>query len=113
MKNAFAGVNYNIAYAILSTLALLVIFIFPCIAIFYPTGITQWLYGLTFIASTLSCQDNAGFFKLKRWPAVALPIGVAGIIYILCKSTLLALINGGINWRDTHYSLKELRANKV
>ncbi len=113
MKNAFAGVNYNIAYTILATLALLTIFIFPCIAIFYPAGITQWLYGLILIASMLFYQDNASFFKLKKWPCIALPVGVACIIYILCKSTLLALINGGINWRGTHYSLKELKGNKV
>lgn len=113
MKNAFAGVNYNVANTIMATLFLFLFFIFPCIGVFYPAGIAPWLYGLILIGSTLSYQDNAGFFKLKKWSAIALPVGVAGIIYILCKSTLLALINGGINWRDTHYSLKDLKANKV
>jgi len=34
-------------------------------------------------------------------------------VFLLWNSTLRTLINGGINWRDTHYSLAELRANKV
>jgi hypothetical protein len=34
-------------------------------------------------------------------------------IYIVWRSTILALRRGGLRWRDTHYSLAELRANKV
>jgi hypothetical protein len=29
------------------------------------------------------------------------------------NSTWKTLMNGGINWRDTHYPLAELKSNKV
>ena len=33
-------------------------------------------------------------------------------IYIILRATFITLKNGGINWRGTHYSLKELRKNE-
>ena len=42
-----------------------------------------------------------------------LPLAVAMFIYIQWRTMLLTFINGGIRWRDTHYSLEELKANKV
>jgi hypothetical protein len=34
-------------------------------------------------------------------------------IYILLRTMLLNLIQGGIRWRGTFYSLKELKGNRV
>ncbi len=33
--------------------------------------------------------------------------------FILWRATFKALVNGGIDWRGTHYPLKDLKANRV
>jgi hypothetical protein len=40
-------------------------------------------------------------------------LAVVMFLFILWRSTLVTLKNDGVNWRGTHYSLSELRANKV
>jgi len=44
---------------------------------------------------------------------VLFPISVLLFIYLMWNSTRKTLMNDGINWRDTHYALAELKANKV
>jgi len=35
------------------------------------------------------------------------------MVYIVWRSMVVIYLNNGINWRGTHYSLAELKANKV
>ena len=39
-------------------------------------------------------------------------IAVLLLVYIQWRTMLLNYYHNGIQWRDTHYSLAELRANK-
>jgi hypothetical protein len=41
------------------------------------------------------------------------PITTALFVFILLRTMLLNLFQGGIYWRGTFYSLKELKANTV
>ena len=50
---------------------------------------------------------------VRALSAVCLPLPVLLCVYILIRNTFLTYWRGGIQWRDTHYSLKELRANKI
>ena len=45
--------------------------------------------------------------------ALAFPLAVLLLVYIQWRTMLLNYYHNGIRWRDTHYSLAELRANKV
>jgi hypothetical protein len=45
--------------------------------------------------------------------AFLLPVATAIMIYIQWRAMVLTYFRGGIRWRDTHYSLAELKANKV
>ena len=42
-----------------------------------------------------------------------MPIGILMFIYVVVRSTVLALARGGIRWRDTFYPLDALRANRA
>lgn len=113
MKNAFAGVGYSVVLLILSTIALLVFMFFPFVAVFLTTGITQQLYVTAIALIALIFIDNARVTGLRSWYVLGFPFATLLFIYILWKAALKTLINGGIDWRDTHYSLQELRKNKV
>jgi hypothetical protein len=45
--------------------------------------------------------------------ALAFPLAALLMVYIQWRTMLLNFWQNGIRWRDTHYSLAELRANKV
>jgi hypothetical protein len=45
--------------------------------------------------------------------ALGFPLAVLLLVYIQWRTMLLNYAQGGIRWRDTHYFLAELKANKV
>ncbi|MBN2512472.1 MAG: glycosyltransferase [Sedimentisphaerales bacterium] len=113
LKNAFAGASYSVMHIVAASLGLMLGFVFPYIGVLLTGGITQGLYGLIIFVSICSYWDNARYFKQARWLGIGLPLGAMCILYILWNSTLKTLFNNGIYWRNTHYSLGELKANKV
>ena len=56
---------------------------------------------------------TASWQPSRPWLAIAYPIAALIFLYILWASALLALARDGISWRDTHYSLRELRRNRI
>ncbi len=113
MKNAFAGVEYRFSLVIFSTIMLFAFMLFPFLAIFLTTGKTLLLNVITILAIILIFWDSAQFLGLPRWYVIGFPLATLLFIYILWKSSLKAIFSGGIEWRGTRYSLKELRSNKL
>src|SRR6266404_2535720 len=112
-KNTFAGVEYNLAVVVTSSIAQLVVFIWPVVALALTRGPTWWL-NLAIVGSlAVLYMDNAYCHGAKRWHCVGFPVTALLFQYIIWRATLLTLVNDGIDWRGTHYSLPELKANKV
>ena len=42
-----------------------------------------------------------------------LPAMYATFLYVLWRSAIITLRQGGVRWRDTFYSLEELRRNEL
>jgi ABC-type amino acid transport system permease subunit len=113
MKNAFAGVGYSFFLVLLSTLALLTFYLFPFVAVFVTGGTTLWLNVAIIVVLFLIFRDSTRFVGLSQWHVLGFPFATLLFIYILWKSALTAILRGGIEWRGTRYSLKELRSNKI
>jgi len=113
LKNGFAGVEYSIAGIIGGAIAQFILFVWPYPALLYTDGITRLLYLGIILITLLLCWYTAGAHRLVPWFGLGLPICTVLFIYILFNSMFYALIGGGIQWRGTFYSLKELKANKV
>jgi glycosyltransferase involved in cell wall biosynthesis len=112
-KNCFAGLDYSLPATILSTGSMLAFAVWPFLAPLFTSGTTRWLYIAVVLILWLLAWDSAAQLKARWSCAFGLPLATALFVFIIWRATLLTLKRGGIRWRDTHYPLAELRANRV
>ena len=112
-KNTYAAIDYNLPAAVFITVMMLLFNIWPYIAIFLTTGIAHWLYIANVVALTLLLASSARETRNPYSCAVGFPLAVLLFVFVQWRSIYLTYRNNGIQWRDTHYSLAELRSNKI
>jgi hypothetical protein len=112
-KNAFSGVNYSIPTVVAGGAAMLLLDVWPFVAVFVTRGATQWLYAGTSLALLAMCWRVAGWLRVPRLSALGFPLCVVLFLVIQWRAMFLTLKNRGIRWRDTYYPLDELKANRV
>jgi len=112
-KNTFAGLEYNLAMLVASSVAQWVVFVWPYVALLVTQGATWWLNLATVVALAVLYVDNTRHHQQHWWHFVGFPVAVLLFQYIIWRATIKTLWNNGIDWRGTHYSLAELKANKV
>ncbi len=112
-KNAFSGVDYRITMVVLATAALLVVDVWPFFAIWILAGPARYLYLATVLTLLGHALQTAVQLRQSRWSSLLFPVAVMLMIYIQWRAMLLTFWNGGIRWRDTHYALADLKANKI
>lgn len=112
-KNTFSGADYNIALVVCGAAIHVVGGIAPFIALFLTGGVT-WYMNIAVIAlSIVMYADSARFHHAKIWYALGYPLTTTLFVAIMIRTMILNLTQGGIYWRGTFYSLKELRNNRV
>jgi len=114
-KNAFAGfADYNFLKASIMVLKMWLIAFFPFIAAIITGNYILFLVALFFysILPALSTQLIKSGVKIKPLIASSLPLGYFFISLGVLNSMLKAMRNGGLRWRDTFYSLDELRKGR-
>jgi hypothetical protein len=104
-KNAFAGADYNIPLVVAGALCQTLCSIWPFAAIFVSSGPSRGIYLLTVALLLLTVADSARFHRTPPWYAVGYPLASALFVYILVRTMVLNLVQGGITWRGTFYSL--------
>jgi glycosyltransferase involved in cell wall biosynthesis len=112
-KNAFSGCDYRIPLALFGALFHLCATVWPYLAIFVTHGATRAVYAGAVLTLTLLFADCASFHGSKRWHAVGFPLCTALFVWIMLRTMVLNLVQGGITWRGTFYPLKELKANRI
>ncbi|MCY4133135.1 MAG: glycosyltransferase [Nitrospira sp.] len=109
MKNMFAGMRYDVSLVIAATLAALVMHIWPWIGVWVSGGWPQAGYAVTIAMMIVSFGVTMGPFGVKFWQGLLLPLAIGLLVYIQCRSAVLALWRGGIVWRGTFYELRQLK----
>ncbi len=112
-KNMYAAIDYNFFAAVFISVAMLLLNIWPYFALFLTTGIARWLYVANIVVLTLLLASSARETRSPYSCALGFPLAVLLFLFIQWRSIFLTYWNNGIQWRDTHYSLAELRANKI
>jgi len=112
-KNFFASAGYNLAVAIFSVAAVFLVNVAPFVAVFAAHG---WIRIFAVIAVTIAVGFHVGVNIVMRVsPLYALthPLGAVVFCYMLLRSTVVTLWQGGVTWRGTFYPLEELRRGVV
>jgi len=112
-KNFFAGVGYNLGFVAVSVAGLLLTNVLPFAGLFFGHG---WIRVFSAIAVFSALAFHVGVDLVMRVsPLYALtnPLGALLFTYMLLRSTVVTLRQGGIIWRDTFYPLDELKRGMV
>jgi hypothetical protein len=112
-KNFFATTGYRLWLASVQIAGLLLMSVFPFVAVPFARG---WALAFGLIAVGLPVLIHAGAaieFGVSPLWALTHPIGALIFIWMLARSTIVTLRQGGIIWRGTFYPLEELKRGVV
>jgi len=108
-KNSFAAFDYSLLRALTGSSLFFLIGIFPFIALFLTGGLAFVLNALTCALVVLLYAGSTRASGSRLLLAPAFPLAALLVLFIIIRATSLTLLNDGISWRDTHYSLEELK----
>ena len=108
-KNAFASMGYSLTKLAGFSLFYGAVFFSPWVAVIalplpQSAGYVSALLLLHITFGRLSKAFGGSWFVLP-----GLVVGAAGVLVAFWRSAFVTLSNGGVNWRDTFYSLGALR----
>jgi glycosyltransferase involved in cell wall biosynthesis len=112
-KNFFAGAQFRVSVAVAQIIALLLMNVCPFAGLLFGHG---WIRAFSAVAVLIAlCFHLAvdvvmGFSPLY---CLTVPIGATVFAYMVLRSTVVTLRQGGIIWRNTFYPLDELRRGLV
>jgi glycosyltransferase involved in cell wall biosynthesis len=112
-KNFFAGAQFRIRVVAAQVLGLLVMNVFPFAGLAFGHG---WILGLAAVSVVIGLCFHLGVDLVMRVPpfyCLTLPLGAVIFAYMILRSTVVTLRQGGIVWRGTFYPLEELRRGLV
>lgn len=112
-KNAFAGCDYRISLLLSGVVFLLLFTVWPYLALVVCNGVAQVIYGAVVLLLTIVFVDSASFNGFPRWYAIGFPLATTLLAWIMVRTMVVNLVQGGIRWRGTFYSLKELKSNRI
>ncbi|UQZ83748.1 4,4'-diaponeurosporenoate glycosyltransferase [Paenibacillus konkukensis] len=109
-KNLFSGFHYKLTLAAAAAAGQLLLFLFPFAAVWWAGSWAAPVYAASvavmFAVYALLLRSLTGRVGAE---AIALPLTVCLLIYIVIRSVWLTLRQHGIYWRGTFYPLDELR----
>jgi glycosyltransferase involved in cell wall biosynthesis len=111
-KNAFASMSYSLLKLTAFSAFFSLVFFSPLVAtLTVPLDSTQG-----FIAVLILLHITFGRLSVSfcgSWSVMpGLIFGAFGVLFAFWRSAFLTLRNGGVTWRDTFYSLKDLRSGE-
>jgi glycosyltransferase involved in cell wall biosynthesis len=112
-KNFFAAAGFRLRMVALQIVILLLFNVVPFFGLAFGSGWIRVLAGVTVLISL--CFHLGGDLVMRVPPlyCLTLPLGASVFCFILLRSTLLTLKQGGIYWRGTFYKLEDLRRGLV
>ena len=112
-KNFFAGAGYNVGIVALGLTGLFLIDVAPFPGVFLGHGWTRMFAAIAVAMALLFHAAVAYTMRVSPLYALTHPLGAVLLGYMLLRSTIITLKQGGIVWRDTFYPLDELRRGVV
>lgn len=112
-KNVFAFDDYSIGRVVGRALAVFAVSLLPFLTLPLSSGLTRLFAAVAVIVAFTVHAWCARTARVSWLYGFTHPIGACILCYILVRATMVTLWRGGVIWRDTFYSLKELRKGLV
>jgi glycosyltransferase involved in cell wall biosynthesis len=112
-KNAFAGCDYRVGMVVGGVATQLIFGLWPYLALLTTEGATWGVNLLIVLIFTALLMRGAALHGERRRFAWGFPLGLCLFSWILLRTMILNLYQGGIVWRGTFYPLDQLRRNRV
>ena len=112
-KNIFAVFHYDIRFSIGMTLFFVLVHIIPFVFLFVSHGLAQFFFGFTCVVLMLSLSLASFSQGAPFGYGLFYPLWAILELYILIRTPMKNLLDGGLQWRGTFYSLKTLRKQDV
>jgi glycosyltransferase involved in cell wall biosynthesis len=112
-KNAFAGAQYSLALVLGGLVANIALCVWPFAAVWLTTGVERAWYVAAVVPQMIGYAGAARAHHNRPWLALLYPVGAMLFVAIFAAAVTRTFARGGIEWRGTFYSLRELRANRV
>ncbi len=112
-KNFFAGVGYSVPLVAIAVVALLLMNVAPIFGVFFGHGWTRIFAVAAFVIALCFHTGVDIGMRVSPFYAFTHPLGALLFSYMLLRSTVVTLKQGGIIWRDTFYPLDDLKRGVV
>jgi glycosyltransferase involved in cell wall biosynthesis len=112
-KNSFSAVEYNPLLMLGGAVGLVLVSFGPLAALVLGDGVVRLLGGIGVAVQVALQARMAGELRASRWTGLLYPCGALILAWIMVRTLVLNLRQGGIVWRETFYSLEDLRKNRV
>jgi hypothetical protein len=112
-KNFFASAGYNIGIAGMGIAGVLLTSVAPILGVLFGHG---WTRLFAAIAVFIAFSFHAGVamtLRVSPFYSLTQPLGAILLSYMLLRSTVITLRQGGIIWRGTFYPLDDLKRGIV
>ena len=107
-KNAFSGTQYSVIRTLVAVAVLCAMFVGPLVALLCGQ-ITLPVLILS-VGTLLLSVGTAWTVGFSVTVGVFYPWAVVVFCFIMLRSMMMTVRQGGVRWRDTFYSLADLRA---
>jgi glycosyltransferase involved in cell wall biosynthesis len=112
-KNFFAALGYNLPLVVVAISGMWMMNVAPFVGVIWGHG---WVRALSGIAVVIALAFHVGVdiaMHVSPFYAFTHPLGAVLFSYMLLRSTVVTLRDGGVTWRGTFYPLEELRRGVV
>jgi len=109
-KNSFSIVEYNIFRTIFDVIAILIVIALPLLLMFiFGNAGIRLMACLMLAVQIVFMSVNS---SSKWWHALMIPFAGFLMAFIILRSAVMTLRQGGIYWRDSFYSLRILKGDR-
>jgi glycosyltransferase involved in cell wall biosynthesis len=112
-KNFYAALNYNLVLVALALTGLLATNVLPFVGILLAHGWIRIFWAIAVIIALCFHACVSIVMRVSPFYAFTHPLGAILFGYMLLRSTIITLQQGGIQWRGTFYPLDELKRGVV
>lgn len=109
MKNSFAACDFNILFVLAGCLFIFIVGILPLWGVILTGGATQLIFGAVVLTRLLAFAHGYSYLRFSRFNSFWALITPYLNLYMVLKAMVVTLKNDGIDWRGTHYSLKDIK----